>query len=74
MPWGNVRISNVPGRKIYIDGLYDTAIGIAPGPFVVDFGRHTFETLNSNMEVDWRVEVIVSAGRRDISCALERIR
>ena len=49
MPWGNVTITGQDGQDIYLDGVYDAPCGTAPGPFVVTYGKHTFETLDAKL-------------------------
>jgi len=52
MPWGNVTVTGQDGRDIFLDGNYESACGRAPGPFVVTYGIHTFETLDTSLHVE----------------------
>jgi hypothetical protein len=52
MPWGNVIVTGQDGRDIFLDGNYESACGKGPGPFVVTYGKHTFETLDVKQRVE----------------------
>jgi hypothetical protein len=64
MAWVSVRITGQDRRNVYIDGHYDEAAGKkAPGPFLVTSGKHTFETLNPQNQVDSRAIVTLKRGQ-----------
>ena len=60
MPRGFVKITNQTGRDIFMNGNYAASAGAAPGPFDVETGLNTFETLDANLRVDNRRKVITT--------------
>ena len=70
MPWGNVTITGQDGQDIYIDGNYGAPAGKAPGPFVVTYGTHTFETLKNGGAIACTGDATVDATHRDVTIAL----
>jgi hypothetical protein len=70
MPWGNVTITGQDGQDIYVDGNYEDPAGKAPGPFVVTYGKHTFETLKQSGAVECSGDAKVNAHQRDVTIAL----
>jgi hypothetical protein len=54
MARGIVVINSPLGRDIFINGNYAEPLGVSPGPFDVELGPHTFETLDSESRVDYR--------------------
>jgi len=68
---GSVRVEGQDRRPIYVDGLYDAPIGTAPGPFLIDFGAHTLETLDSQNLIDNRKTVSITKSVRLLTVTLD---
>jgi hypothetical protein len=54
MARGIVSINTPLGRDIFINGNHAQPLGVSPGPFDLEFGPHTFETLDAQRRVDFR--------------------
>ena len=54
MTRGIVVINSPLGRDIFINGNHAEPLGVSPGPFDVELGLHTFETLDDERRVDHR--------------------
>ena len=74
MPWGNVTVTGQDGRDIYLDGNYDAPCGQGPGPFVVTYGKHTFETLDAAQNVVCSGDAKVNKDIPAVSIALAPIK
>lgn len=70
MPWGNVTITGQNGRNVYLDGNYDEPCGKGPGPFVVTYGKHTFETLDAKRRIKCSGKTTVNSAQRDVTIEL----
>lgn len=57
---GSVEITHPLRRLIYINGDYMETAGLSPGPFVVETGDNTFETMRRDGTVDNRKTVNVA--------------
>ena len=73
MPWGNVTVTGRDGRAVYINGFYGEARGKAPGPFVVELGLNTFETLDRQRRVNFRVDATVDQDHLAVTAAFEPV-
>jgi hypothetical protein len=58
MPRGLVTIGSPSKREIFINGQYAVPAGVSPGPFLVEFGPNTFETLDEKQRIDNRETVV----------------
>jgi hypothetical protein len=74
MAWGNVSVTGQDGRDIYLDGNYESRCGVAPGPFVVSYGKHTFETLDAAKRVAAAGDATVNQQHPDVSIALTPVK
>ena len=74
MPWGNVTVTGQDGRDIYLDGNYEDSCGKAPGPFVVTYGKHTFETLDAAQRVECAGDATVNKDKPAVTIALAPVR
>jgi hypothetical protein len=73
MPWGSVKITRPLRRKIYTNGNYDEAAGLSPGPFAIEYGRNTFETLDGAGRVDYRGSTTINASNRNAQLELDTV-
>lgn len=73
MAMGSVRITKPLRRLIYINGNYDEAAGLSPGPFAVELGNNTFETLDGSGNVDWTGAATLTAANPNVSLALQPV-
>jgi len=70
MAWGNVTVNGQDNCDIYIDGVYDAPRGKGPGPFVVTYGMHTFETLDVTRRVTASGNATVNKNQPDVAIVL----
>ncbi len=70
MPFGTVTVNGQDGRDVYAGGEYGTPVGTAPGPFVVPYGKHTFETLTPARCIDFRQDGRVNKSHKNIVIVL----
>jgi hypothetical protein len=73
MPWGSVTVTGRNGRNVYVNGLYGEARGKVPGPFVVEMGLNTFETLDRKRRVNFRADATVDRAHPAVSVAFEPV-
>jgi hypothetical protein len=73
MAWGNVTVTGQDGRAIFLDGNYESPCGTAPGPFVVSYGKHTFETLDAAKHVAAAGDATVNQQHPAVSIVLKPV-
>ena len=60
MPWGSVTLTGPANRDVYINGNYEDIAGLTNEDFAVEYGLNTFETLDGQFRIDFRVEAEVN--------------
>ncbi len=73
MPFGFVRLSGPAGRDVYVNGNYQDIGGQTGDDFAVQYGFNTFETLDDESRIDFRVRVEVTDDNPRVDADLEPV-
>ena len=73
MAWGEVFVKGPADEDVYINGNYGQSAGKTNLKYTVEFGKSTFETLDSNSKVKLRAQAIVEKSNPAIEVELRPV-